>query len=120
MIDPEKYETNKSVAARDAAEFVPKLIEVIGEWKPEENILDYGCGAGSTGYNLILPQVEKCDSKMYSVDISEKMIEFAREKYPHPRITYEKGDILNDFPFPDVQFDKAFAIYVFHFVPDMT
>jgi len=119
MQDPEKYENNKSVAARDAAEFVPKIIEIM-EWKnSHENILDYGCGAGSTGYNLILPQVEKFDSHLYAVDISEPMLKFARSKYGHTRITYAKGDIGKEFPFENVKFDKIFSIYVLHFISDI-
>ncbi|ODN06194.1 Juvenile hormone acid O-methyltransferase, partial [Orchesella cincta] len=119
MLDPEKYENNKSVAARDAAEFVPKIIDLM-EWKnTHENVLDYGCGAGSTGYNLILPQIEKFDSNLYSVDISEPMLDFAKQKYSHPRITYAKGDIEKDFPFENVKFDKIFSIYVLHFISDI-
>ncbi|CAL8123302.1 unnamed protein product [Orchesella dallaii] len=117
MYDPERYEKYKSAAARDAAEFAPKLVSEM-EWAQNEAILDYGCGAGSTGYNFILPNVEKHGSKLYSVDISEKMIEFAEKEYAHPRITYAVGDILGDFPYKKMQFDKILSIYVLHFVKD--
>ncbi|ODN06195.1 Juvenile hormone acid O-methyltransferase [Orchesella cincta] len=117
MYDPERYEKFKSAAARDAAEFAPKLVSEM-EWNSKEVILDYGCGAGSTGFNFILPTVEKHDSKLFSVDISEKMIEFAEKEYAHPRITYAVGDILGDFPYKSMQFDKILSIYVLHFVKD--
>jgi len=40
------------------------------EWK----ILDYGCGAGSTGANLILTIVKAYYSKLFSVEISNKQV----------------------------------------------
>lgn len=111
-----RYETNKTAAARDAEQFVPMLVADM-EWGRQELILDYGCGAGSTGSRFILPQAEKYDSKMYSVDISPDMIEHARKAYPNPRVTFAIGDILrDDFPHKDVKFDKIFAVYVLHFV----
>lgn len=117
MYDPERYEKYKSAAARDAAQFTPKLVEAM-EWANNETILDYGCGAGSTGYNYILPSVKKTGSKLYSVDISDKMIEFAKKEYTHPSIEYAVGDIVGNFPFEEIKFDKIFSIYVLHFVRD--
>jgi len=117
---PEKYETNKSVAARDAALFVPKIIDFLGPWSRKENVLDYGCGAGSTAYKYILPQVIASDSNLYSVDISHSMLDFAINNYPHPKISYAQGDIVKHFPFTNVKFDKIFSIYVFHSIRDMS
>jgi len=118
MYDPDRYESNKSAAARDAEQYVPKIISDMS-WGKNETILDYGCGAGSTGAKLIMPTVELNDSKMYSVDISKDMVEHAMKAYPHPRVTYAVGNILDDeFPFRDINFDKIFAVYVLHFVKD--
>lgn len=86
-------------------------------WKKNELILDYGCGAGSTGNKFVLPEVEKFDSKIHSVDISPDMIAHAKKTYPSPRVTFNVGDILQDnFPHKEVKFDKIFAVYVLHFV----
>ncbi len=116
MYDPERYESNKSAALRDAEQFVPMLVNDM-DWSKNEIILDYGCGAGSTGNRFILPQAEKFDSKIHSVDISQDMIEHAKKAYPNPRVSFAVGDILQDnFPHKDVQFDKIFAVYVLHFV----
>jgi len=118
MFDPVRYETNKSAAARDAEQFTPMLVKDM-DWARNEIVLDYGCGAGSTGNLFILPSVEKYDSKIHSVDISSDMIEHARKAYPNPRVTFTVGDILqDDFPHKDVKFDKIFAVYVLHFVKD--
>jgi len=116
MQDPGRYEFYKSAAARDAGLYVPKLTSIM-TWKPEETILDYGCGAGSTGARFILPKVESQNSKMYSVDVSLKMVNHAVQNYPSPSVTYAVGDILSDkFPFSNIRFDKVFSIYVLHFI----
>ncbi|ODM98104.1 Juvenile hormone acid O-methyltransferase [Orchesella cincta] len=111
MQDPKKYENNKSGAEEAVRVFLPKLIQTM-KWSERENVLDYGSGAGSAGFNFILPEVHNWDSKMYSVDVSIKMLEFAKKNYSHERITYGVGDILdNTFPFEDVKFDKIFAVH---------
>jgi len=61
------------------------------KWIHNEKILDYGCGAGSTGANLILPIVKAYNSKMFSDDISNKMVDFATKTYPDTDIIYEVG-----------------------------
>jgi len=88
-------------------------------WNNEEIVLDYGCGAGSTGYNWILPKVDKFNSKMYSVDVSSKMLAYGQMNYPHQRINYGVGDVLTKFPFENVTFDKIFAVNVFHYIRDI-
>ncbi|ODM88492.1 Juvenile hormone acid O-methyltransferase [Orchesella cincta] len=119
MQNPQKYETNKSIA-KDAIElFVPKLLKSL-RWKTNEIVLDYGSGAGSTGYDWILPKVEKCNSRMFSVDMSPEMLAYAMEHYPHERITYDCGNILDStFPFEDLKFDKIISVNVLHFIRDI-
>lgn len=118
MYDPERYESNKSAAASDADQFTPLMIQDM-TWGEREVILDYGCGAGSTGNKFFLPEAEKYNSQIYSVDISPDMIEHAKEKYPNPRVAHDVGDILqNNFPHVDKKFDKIFTVYVLHFVKD--
>ncbi|ODM93581.1 Juvenile hormone acid O-methyltransferase [Orchesella cincta] len=118
MQDPARCENNKASAQEIIDVFVPKLISSL-RWNTGETVLDYGCGAGSTGFKCILPKVEEFQSKMYSVDVSAKMLAFAEENYPHELITYGVGDILDKFPFENVKFDKIFAVNVFHYIRDM-
>ncbi|CAL8108096.1 unnamed protein product [Orchesella dallaii] len=56
---------------------------------------------------------------MISVDVSSKMLEYAKKNYPHELIEYHVGDILGEFPFPNSVFDKLFAVHVFHFIRDL-
>ena len=103
--------SNKPVA-RDTAEFVPKILRIMGTKGGEGKLyLDYGCGSGSTCWRYLVWQAELTKSTIYAVDISEDMIEYARNHYPHPRVEYFVGDILTDWPLANVQFDGIFAIY---------
>ncbi|ODM94938.1 Juvenile hormone acid O-methyltransferase [Orchesella cincta] len=124
MQDPERYERvrNNSSTKITVEVYVPKILNTM-TWKTGENLLDYGSGAGSTGYNWVLPKVEECNSHMYSVDVSPKMLAYAKQHFPHDRITYGLGNILDwdglEFPFRNVKFDKIIAINVFHFIRHM-
>jgi len=118
MQDPERYESSNSVAQEIVEVYVPKLIDTM-EWSPGDIVLDYGCGAGRAGYNYILPKVEELNSKLYSVDVSDKMIAYAKKHYTHERIEYGVGDIFEKFPFPNVKFDKIFAVNVLPYIRDI-
>ncbi|CAG7716917.1 unnamed protein product [Allacma fusca] len=118
MHAPEQYEENKSVARRDIEEAMTDLIPRM-EFKQKEVILDYGCGAGTTGYKFFKPLAEEYDSVIHAVDISSEMIQHARENFSHARVTYTQGNILDDdYPLKDVQFDRIFSVYVFHYMKD--
>lgn len=102
---------------QDLTYFFPKLISALRWGQREENVLDYGCGPGETGFHYILPELLKYNSKLYSVDVNETKVEHAKQDYPHESVTYAVGNIMEEpFPFKDVQFDKIFSIYVFHCV----
>lgn len=72
-----------------------------------EKVLDWGCGNGR------FYEVFK-SGDYYGVDISEKMIEIARTRYPKGR--FQVVEPLN-LPFPDNFFDKIFSLAVFHHLP---
>lgn len=111
--DRHKYE-------QDLDNLVPKFIASFRWGNKHENVLDYGCGDGSTGYKYFLPEVIKYDSKLFSVDLNEKVIEKAKNEHGHPSITYGVGNVLEKFPFGNIKFDKIFAIYVCHVVPHLS
>ena len=78
--------------------------------KPRDKILDVGCGNGR------LQEILKEKNVDYiGVDISEKLIEIAKRKYPRAKFI-----VLTDplkLPFEDNSFDKVFAIRVLHHIP---
>lgn len=52
-----------------------------------------GCGSGDVTIDYILPILPKNFERLIGVDISEQMIRFAREQYPHPKIAFERFDL---------------------------
>lgn len=83
--------------------------------KPDEVILDAGCGNGRD----LIPLCKK-GCKCVGIDFSGKMIEEAQRELSKNGITtaeLEIGDVTN-IRFPDGKFDKVFASEVLEHVPD--
>lgn len=139
MIDPERYEWDKDMARNDSEIFVHELIRRM-KWKPNESILDYGCGPGVIANNFFLPIASKMNSHIYGVDNNPEMIQHAQlrfgakyrlykqlpslqnindelEEKQVQFLSFQLGDILNVFPFDtNMTFDKIFCIFVFHVI----
>lgn len=107
-----------------AVHLMPSLIKHM-RWSRGDLVLDYGCNDGNTGYHAILPHVKKWKGHLYGVDIEQSSVDKAKAKFSHPLITYGRGTIthgnstFSDFPWPELRFNKIFAIYMLHFVHDM-
>jgi ubiquinone/menaquinone biosynthesis C-methylase UbiE len=136
MIDPERYEIDKVMPRPDSQVFVTDLIRRM-KWRPNEAILDYGCGPGTIANELLLPIAMKTHSHIYGVDNSQEMIEYAQLRYAgkdrqymqvpmmfgdiermqQEFMSFHLGDTLGWFPFDaNFVFDKMFCIFVFHVV----
>ncbi len=76
---------------------------------PGEKILDLGCGNGR-----YFEYLKGKDVDYFGVDISERLINIAKSRYP--KAIFQTADALN-LPFPDDFFDKAVGIAVFHHIP---
>ena len=74
-----------------------------------ERVLDLGCGNGRL-YELF----RKKNVDYYGIDISERLVELAKRRYPQAK--FWAADALN-LPFFDNFFDKVISIAVFHHVP---
>ncbi|HWL25375.1 MULTISPECIES: class I SAM-dependent methyltransferase [Bacillales] len=97
-----------------------KGLEGAGEWPvlkslfPElknKSVLDLGCGFG---WHCRYAREHQASS-VIGVDISEKMLETAREKTDDPLITYIKMPI-EDINFSDAQFDVVISSLAFHYI----
>jgi 2-polyprenyl-3-methyl-5-hydroxy-6-metoxy-1,4-benzoquinol methylase len=62
--------------------------------KPEEHVLDIGCGIGAVAYDV----AEKSKALVVGIDMSAENISIARERFSHPRVSYVLGDALKDLP----------------------
>jgi ubiquinone/menaquinone biosynthesis C-methylase UbiE len=97
-----------------------KGLEGAGEWHvlkaliPElrnKSVLDLGCGFG---WHCRYAR-EQHASSVIGVDISEKMLQKAREKTDDPLISYIKMPI-EDINFCDSQFDVVISSLAFHYI----
>lgn len=59
-----------------------------------EQVLDIGCGLGAVAYDV----AEKAGAEVLGIDLEAANIAVARQRYAHPRITYQVGDVLQDLP----------------------
>jgi len=78
-----------------------------------DKVLDFGCGNGRL---LEILKDKKID--YYGVDVSQKLIDLAKTKYPEfaPNISKTSGQVGLDFP--ENSFDAVVSIAVFHHFPD--
>ncbi|MEA1939165.1 MAG: class I SAM-dependent methyltransferase [Candidatus Caldatribacteriota bacterium] len=78
-------------------------------------VLDIGCGTGNFSVKLA-----KKGCKVTSIDLSDKMLNLAREKSAKENlfINYYHMNVY-DLKFPDQHFDAVFSMATFEFVIDM-
>ncbi len=95
----------------DEASYKKKL-QITQEYlRPGMEVLEFGCGTGSTAL-IHAPHVKH----IHAIDISSKMIEIARGKADAGRagnITFDQSS-LDDFDAPDRSFDAVLGMSILH------
>lgn len=79
------------------------LLDIISYTEKKENlsILDVGCGIGHLyGFLQDMKLIDMLKISYRGIDISQKMIDFAKKKFP--KVTFEMVDLIND------KFDRKF------------
>ena len=108
----ERYSA-KPVADEEAYQ---KKLRVTREYlRPGMEILEFGCGTGSTAI-AHAPYV----GRIHAIDISSKMIEIARRKADHENVenvTFEKSTI-EQTRFLDQSYDAVFGFSILHLLDD--
>ena len=88
--------------------FIPEDIRELAKYaSADEKILDSGCASGR-----LFEVLRGVD--YYGIDISEKLIEIAKEKYSRGK--FQVADAL-DLPFSKNFFDKVYSVSVLHNIP---
>jgi SAM-dependent methyltransferase len=76
-------------------------------------ILDVGCGTGALVDAVARLAVE---SSIVGIDPSRPFVDYARQRFRHPRFTFDCGDGMA-LPYPDASFDSSLSLLVLQFVP---
>ncbi len=78
----------------------------------DDKILDFGCGNGR-----FLEMLKDKRIEYFGVDISQKLINIAQEKYAKEGVNFQKLSSSPTLPFPDNFFNSVVSISVFHHFP---
>jgi len=78
-----------------------------------DNVLDFGCGNGR-----LLEILRDKKIEYHGVDVSQKLVDMAKEKYPERSHNFSKISGQSSLPFPDNFFNAVVSIAVFHHFPD--
>ncbi|KAK5643228.1 hypothetical protein RI129_007073 [Pyrocoelia pectoralis] len=113
------YSKYNGLQKSDATYVLDNYIDLI-KWKKDANILDVGCGAGDVISELLLPRLPLKFEKLVGVDLSEEMIEFAKNHCQNSKITFEQMNIAtDDIPVEfEENFDHILSFYCLHWVQD--
>lgn len=91
-------------------------------WGDEDGlvVLDVGCGEGRNTADILLPKLPPTVSKVIGCDVSEKMIQFAKERYASTKVDFCQLDIGDPSACQRLssKFDRIFSFYCFHWLPD--
>lgn len=91
-------------------------------WGDEDGlvVLDVGCGEGRTTAEILLPKLPPTVSKVIGSDLSEKMIQYAKERYASTKLEFCNLDIGDTRACQSLSgnFDRIFSFYCFHWIPD--
>jgi ubiquinone/menaquinone biosynthesis C-methylase UbiE len=85
--------------------------------KKGESVLDVGSGPGFLAAEVA--EATGPTGSVCGIDVSEPMIDLARQHCAHQAwITFSQGD-ATDLPFPDSSFDAAISTQVLEYIPDV-
>ncbi len=99
----------------DEAAYQKKLEVTRGYFRPDMEVLEIGCGTGSTAI-IHAPRVKH----IQAIDISSRMIEIAQGKAEAANIaniTFQQSTI-DDFSAPERSYDAVLALSVLHLLED--
>jgi len=95
----------------DEATYAKKLQVTRDYFRPDMEVLEFGCGTGSTAINHA-PHVRR----IHAIDISSKMIEIAQGKADAAQIkniTFERSSV-DELTVPDQSLDAVMGLSILH------
>lgn len=87
-----------------------------------DSVLDIGSRCGDIVKDFLLPILPPNFQRLVGIDTTQEMLEFARRKNSHSRVSFEKADIglnITVQPFNDTEsFDHITSFHYLHWVQD--
>jgi len=85
MNDPELYR-KAEILKSDILLFLDEYKHMV-RWRKDgkDSLLDIGCAGGNFTIDLVHAMLPKTFSRLVGVDISLKMVDYARKKFPNPK-----------------------------------
>lgn len=119
MNDGALYQRSNPMQRNDAKQMIDTFSHQF-KWRPdgEDSLLDIGCGSGDVTIDFILPVLPPKFKRLVGADISEGMLNYARQSYRHSKIDFEKLDVglpLESKSWP-IPFDHITSFYCLHWV----
>lgn len=119
---PEMYANNGSKVTKYFNLKVLDLLQMCfnNEAGDEKQFLDIGCGIGDFTRDELLPRCLPC-KRIVATDVSEDMVEYAKNNFSHAKIVYDVLDIgqgVTSFVETYGQFDRVYSFFCLHWVKD--
>lgn len=120
MNNGDLYLRNNDVQRRDSKEVINEFSHYF-KWKYDgmDKLLDIGCGTGDVLYDFVLPTVPKNIHKIIGIDISQKILECARENFGSELMEFHQADISRISccqHFDNEEFDNITSFYCLHWI----
>ncbi|PZV16117.1 MAG: methyltransferase type 11 [Leptolyngbya sp.] len=114
----QQYNQIAAVYDRVWSRYISKSLSFLKDWAQltsTSSVLDVACGTGTFEHLVLLEQPTQ---PMIGIDLSENMLEIARQKCcAYPTVSFQRASVAA-LPFADRSFDVVVSASAFHYFDD--
>ncbi|EEC19789.1 acid methyltransferase, putative, partial [Ixodes scapularis] len=88
--------------------------------REDQHILELGCGTGTFTRQDLLPRCQPF-RRIVATDVSEEMVHFARQNFPHPQMEHDGHDLragASKLVKKYGEFDRVYSFFAVHYAQD--
>ncbi|KAJ8946514.1 hypothetical protein NQ318_004649 [Aromia moschata] len=117
MLEPKLYSKYNDLQRADNLFVLDKFLRLI-KWNDHEAVLDVGIGDGSFSMTEVVSRLPKNFRKFVGCDVSESMVNFAKNTYKNPAVDFVQLDIATENIPRELEgeFHHIFSFYALHWV----